>query len=75
VTSHEQLAAQLTEAQQRELCALDAGPSDRSITWCVRFGYRLERLGLVRRKLLTDRPYLTSLGRAVKALIKQDPAK
>lgn len=62
----EKVAKGLTPALQRQVLSLGPVPQRRSITWCVRFGYRLERMGIARRTLLTDSTKLTPLGLAVR---------
>lgn len=61
----EDVAEGLTPALERELLTLSEHPQDKSVSWSVKFGYRLERMGLAKRTLLTDRTLLTPLGRLV----------
>lgn len=62
----EKIAAGLKNRLLREFLTLSAEPQDKPVTWSVRWGYRLERMGLARRTLLTDRTRLTPLGLAVR---------
>ena len=64
-------AARLRVSQQRALLSLDEHPQDRTITFSIRHGYALEKMGLAKRTLLSDRTYLTRLGLTVKAHLEQ----
>ncbi len=67
-----EVVERLTEAQREAVLELEADPIDRPISWSVRVGYGLERIGLARRTLLTDRTKLTPLGLEVRSLLIGD---
>lgn len=70
------LEAALTPTQRKALHSLSEQPQDKSVSWSIKVGYRLERMGLAKRTLLSDRTYLTELGLKVRARSKaQSPSQ
>jgi len=69
------IAASLAPTLQRALLELNEHPQMKPISWCVRYGYRLEEAGLAKRTLLTDRSFLTPLGPAVRRELEREQSK
>jgi hypothetical protein len=65
-----ELAERLRPTQVEAVLSLSEHPADKSVSWSVFVGYGLERLGLAKRTLLSDRTYLTPLGLEVQAILR-----
>lgn len=65
-----ELAERLTATQAAAVRPLSEHPADMSVEWSVRVGYGLERLGLAKRTLLSDKTYLTALGLQVQSILR-----
>ena len=69
----EAVAVRLRPSQVKAVLELSGHPEDKSVSWSVRVGYGLERLGLAKRTLLSDKTYLTPLGLDVRRALATPP--